>query len=219
MNKNTNPNTSDTGTDRKAETGAGEGAGMKQYVKMVVVLTGIAAVCGFLLAAVKDMTAARIQEQILVNVKLPALKRVLEFSSNDLIQDRQTVTVEGQEHVVFVGKKDGKPYALAFESKGTGFGGEISIMVGFYLDKDALTGIGILTHSETPGLGARITLPAFTDKFKDRPLTTVFKVKKDNGDVDAVSGATNSSRGVCAAIEKTIALYPAIKEKVLEKNK
>ncbi|NIM14717.1 MAG: FMN-binding protein, partial [Candidatus Aminicenantes bacterium] len=47
----------------------------------------------------------------------------------------------------------------------------------------------------------------------------VFKVKKDNGEVDAVSGATYSSRGVCAAVEKCIALYPKIKEKVMGETK
>jgi Na+-translocating ferredoxin:NAD+ oxidoreductase subunit G len=214
----TNSRNSNTSRNVPPETGSGNVSGMKQYVKMVVVLTAIAAVCGFLLSAVKDLTASRIREQILVNVKLPALKRVLELSTNDLIQDRQTVTVDGQEHVVFVGKREGKAYAIAFESKATGFGGDISIMVGYYLEKDALTGIGILTHQETPGLGARITGPVFTDKFKDKPITTTFKVKKDGGEIDAVSGATYSSRGVCAAVVKTLALYPAIKEKILAKN-
>jgi electron transport complex protein RnfG len=189
---------------------------MKQYIKMIVVLTLIATVCGFLLSAVKQFTAQRIEEQILVNVKLPAVKKVLEPSTNDLVQDRRSINVEDQEHVVFTGKKDGKAWAVAFESSGSGFGGDIGVMVGFDLEKDQLTGIGILTHQETPGLGARITEPAFTGQFKGKSLTAVFKVKKDNGEVDAVSGATNSSRGVCTAVEKCIALYPAVKAKAAE---
>lgn len=188
---------------------------MMQYIKMVVVLTGIAAVCGFLLSTVKQVTAVRIEEQILVNVKLPAVKTVLESSTNDLIQDRQTIKIDERDQVVFVGKKGGKPWAIAFESKGTGFGGDIGVMVGFDVEKDILTGIGILTHQETPGLGARISEATFTDNFKNRPITAVFKVKKDNGEVDAVSGATNSSKGVCTAVQKSVVLYPAIKKKVM----
>jgi electron transport complex protein RnfG len=188
----------------------------KDYFKMILVLTAIATVCGFLLAAVKDFTAVRIEEQILVNVKGPAVLRVLDTSSNDLIGDRREITIDGRKYVVFVGKKDGKPWAVAFESKGPGFGGDIGVMVGFNLEKDVLTGIGILTHQETPGLGARVTEPSFTDRFKDKPLTAVFKVKKDNGEIDALSGATNSSKGVCTAVENTIKLYPAVKKKVLE---
>ncbi|UCH96341.1 MAG: RnfABCDGE type electron transport complex subunit G, partial [Candidatus Aminicenantes bacterium] len=169
----------------------------------------------FLLSMVKQVTAVRIEEQILVNVKLPALKAVLESSTNDLIQDRQTLTINGQEQVVFLGKKDGKTWAVAFESKGVGFGGNIGVMVGFDLGKDVLTGIGILTHQETPGLGARVSETTFTDNFKNKPITAVFKVKKDNGEVDAVSGATYSSKGVCAAVEKSVAAYPAIKKSVM----
>ncbi|MCP5104321.1 MAG: RnfABCDGE type electron transport complex subunit G [bacterium] len=188
----------------------------KDYIKMVVVLTAIAMVCGFLLAAVKNFTAVRIEEQILVNVKGPAVLRVLETSTNDLIGDRQEVTIDGQKAVVFVGKKEEKPWAVAFESSGGGFGGDIGVMVGFNLEKDQLSGIGILTHQETPGLGARVTETSFTDRFKDKPISVVFKVKKDNGKIDALSGATNSSRGVCEAVTKAITLYPAIKKKVLE---
>lgn len=205
--------------NNNTNTGKTGAAGMKQYIKMVVVLTGIATICGFLLSGVKSMTAERIEMQILVNVKAPAIKKVLESSTNDLLGDRQTIDIDGQEYVVFPGKKDDKPWAIAFESKGAGFGGDIGVMVGFDLEKDVLTGIGILTHQETPGLGSRVTEPMFTDKFKGKPISAVFKVKKDNGEVDAVSGATNSSRGVCAAVVASIALYPAIKEKIIGKNK
>ncbi len=192
---------------------------MKQYIKMVLVLTAIAAVCGFLLAAVKDLTEARIEQQLLVNVKGPAIKRVLETSTNDLLQDRQEITIDDQQYMVFIGKKGGQPWAIAFEGKGAGFGGDIGVMVGFDLGKNQLTGIGILTHQETPGLGARITEAAFTDKFKAKSITAAFKVKKDNGEIDAVSGATNSSRGVCTAVEKCIVLYPTVKEKILKNKK
>jgi len=188
----------------------------KDYIKMVVVLTAIATVCGFLLAAVKDFTAARIEQQILVNVKGPAVLRVLDTSTNDLFADRREITVEDRKYVVFVGKKEDKIWAAAFESSGGGFGGDIGVMVGFNLETDQLAGIGILTHQETPGLGARVTETSFTDRFKGKPITTVFKVKKDGGEIDALSGATNSSRGVCEAIDKTIKLYPAIKKQVLE---
>jgi len=218
MNKNKSANTNTT-TDAGAGAGAASGAGLMQYIKMVVVLTGIAAICGFLLSGVKQMTEVRIEQQILVNVKGPAVKAVLESSTNNLLEERQAITVDGQVYGVFVGKKDNKAWAIAFESKGTGFGGDIGVMVGFDLDKDVLTGIGILTHQETPGLGARITEPAFSNGFKGKPLTAVFKVKKDNGEVDAVSGATYSSRGVCAAVEKCIALYPKIKEQVISETK
>jgi len=191
---------------------------MKEYLKMVIALTAIAAVCGFLLATVKKGTEKRIEEQILINVQGPAVNSVLANSTNNLLQDRQDITIDDQKYLVFVGKKEGQIWAFCFESNATGFGGDIGVMVGFDLKNDKLTGIGILSHKETPGLGARVTEETFTNNFRGRAITETFKVKKDNGVIDAVSGATISSRAVCAAVEKSLTIYPKIKDK-LSKDK
>ena len=185
---------------------------------MVAVLTAIAAVCGLLLAAVKKGTEKRIEEQILVNVQGPALNNVLASSTNDIIQDREEITVDQEIKIVFLGKKNGQIWAIAFEMTAMGYKGKIGVMVGFDLEKDRLTGIGILTHQETPGLGARVSEPIFTNNFKDRVISEIFKVKKDNGTIDAVSGATISSRAVCSAVEQSIVLYSAIKDQVVKKK-
>lgn len=189
---------------------------MKEYIRMITVLTAISALCGLLLAAVQKGTEKQIEMQILNNVQGPAVTKVLESSTNDFIQERQSININEEKLTVFIGKKENKPWALAFENKGTGFGGQVGVMVGFDIEKNKLTGIGILTHQETPGLGARITEDTFTVHFKDQPLTAVFKVKKDDGIIDAVSGATYSSRAVCEAVRKCINLLPQIKKKVLE---
>jgi electron transport complex protein RnfG len=190
---------------------------MKEYIRMVAVLTAIAAVCGLLLSAVKKGTEKRIEEQILINVQGPALNTVLAPSTNDIIQDRQEISIDGGKKVVFWGEKNGQVWAVAYEVTAMGYKGEIGVMVGFDLQKDKITGIGILTHQETPGLGARVSELAFTNNFKERSLTETFKVKKDNGIIDAVSGATISSRAVCSAVQQGIALYPAIKDIVMKK--
>ena len=190
---------------------------IKEYFKMIVVLTLIAMVCGFLLSAVKTFTYEKIEEQILVNVKGPALKDVLSQSSNNPINDRMEIELEGVTYTVFIGKKDEKLYAIAFESKGSGFGGKIGIMIGIDIEKSVLSGIGILTHQETPGLGSRISETSFTDRFKGKSLTGNFKVKKDSGDIDAISGATNSSRGVCAAVDTGVGIYLKLKAEILKK--
>jgi len=190
---------------------------MKEYIKMIVVLTLIAMVCGFLLSAVKTLTYEKIEEQILVNVKGPALKSVLNQSSNDPINDRMEVELDGRPYTVFIGKKGEDMYALAFESEGAGFGGKIGVMVGIDVEKDTLAGIGILSHQETPGLGSRISESNFTNRFKGKPLTADFSVKKDNGDIDAISGATNSSRGVCSAVHNGVQLYPKLKKEIEKK--
>ena len=197
---------------------------MKEYIKMISVLTAIAAVCGLLLSAVKKGTEKRIEEQILYNVQGPAIKDLFGYTEKideimpKIIGNRQEITLNEQKQSVFVDKKDDKPKAIAFESNAMGFGDKIVVLVGFDLEKDLLTGIGIITHKETPGLGARVTESVFRDNFKGKTLTEKFKVKQDDGIVDAISGATISSRAVCAAVEKSIALYPAVKENITKKN-
>jgi electron transport complex protein RnfG len=190
----------------------------KEYIKMVLVLSLIAMVCGFLLSAVKILTHEKIEEQILVNIKGPAIKNVLNQSTNNPIEDRIEIEYNGIPHTVFIGKKDNAVWGIAFESEGTGFGGSIGVMIGIDIAKSSLSGIGILTHQETPGLGARISETVFTDKFKGRSISDTFKVKKDDGSIDAISGATNSSRGVCSAVEKGMDLYSKIKEEILAKS-
>ncbi len=190
---------------------------IKEYLKMIVVLTMIAMVCGFLLSAVKTFTYEKIEEQILVNVKGPALNNVLNQSTNNPINDRMEIELDGVTYTVFIGKKGEKLYAIAFESEGSGFGGKIGIMIGIDIEKSTLSGIGILTHQETPGLGSRISEMNFTDRFKGKSLTAKFKVKKDSGDIDAISGATNSSRGVCAAVESGVGRYSKLKTEILKK--
>ena len=134
----------------------------KEYIKMIVVLTVIAMVCGFLLAAVKNITQSRIEEQILVNVKGPALENVLNLATNNPIDDRLEVEIDEVIYTVFPGKKGKNLWAIAFESTGTGFGGSIGVMLGVDMEKSILAGIGILTHQETPGLGSRISETSFT---------------------------------------------------------
>ncbi len=80
---------------------------------------------------------------------------------------------------------------------------------------EKLLGIGITAHKETPGLGARIREKGFRNGFAGLGLSGAAKVKADGGAVDAVSGATISSRGVCAAVTEAFEFYRENKEEIL----
>jgi electron transport complex protein RnfG len=69
-------------------------------------------------------------------------------------------------------------------------------------------GIEVLSHLETPGLGAKIREAKFKDRFKKRSLSnTKWAVKKDAGDIDGITGATISSRAVIKAIKGGLESY------------
>lgn len=95
--------------------------------------------------------------------------------------------------------RGGKQQGLVFKVASTGYGGPIVLLVGVDTEKGVLTGVRVLEHQETPGLGSNITEEAFLSQFPGKPLTDPFAIGKD---VQAVSGATISSRAVVRACVK-----------------
>ncbi len=193
---------------------------MREMIKMVVVLTLLSAFSGGLLAAIKNSTSERIENQKLEYVKGPAIREIFEGSSNDPIADRFKLPFGETEESFFVGVFNGTPAAVAFETFGKGYGGDIGVMVGVNVADGNIVGVGVTTHNETPGLGARAKSdPDFVAQFKGQPLIEDFKVRSDGGQVDALSGATFTSRGVSAALTDAGKLYKALKPKIEEKLK
>jgi electron transport complex protein RnfG len=193
---------------------------MREMIQMVVVLTVLSFVSGGLLAYVKDGTKDKIEFQQLTFVKGPAIKAILKGATNDPITDRFKLKDGDVERSFFVGVFDGKPKIVAFESSGKGFGGDLGLMVGVNLEDGKIAGVGVTTHSETPGVGSRAkTDPTFVAQFPGMPIAETFKVKADGGQVDALSGATVTSRGVSAALTEAGKIYEKLKPQIEDKAK
>lgn len=91
---------------------------------------------------------------------------------------------------------------------GDGYGGDIQITVGITAD-GTVNGISILSISETAGLGMKATEPAFYEQYQGKQ-TDKFVVSKDGGDgepIDALSGATVTSRAVTGAVNAALGYY------------
>jgi electron transport complex protein RnfG len=193
---------------------------MREISKMLIVLTILSTISGTLLAALHNGTKERIEIQELQFVKGPAISSILEGTSNDPISDRFTVTVGEVKMSFFVGAFDGQPRAVAFETYGKGYGGDVGLMVGLDLKDNKLLGVGVTTHGETPGMGARAKDdPSFVSQFKNLPLDQPFKVAADGGQISAISGATITSRAVCAATNDAVKLYQELKPQIAIKIK
>lgn len=105
---------------------------------------------------------------------------------------------------IFVGlDSGGNEVGFSYIAEGGGFQGIISMMVGVDPKEEKITGIKILTHSETPGLGARIGEPSFQSQFAQKSINDNFVVKED---VDGVTGATVSSKSVSAILKQSLPL-------------
>lgn len=111
---------------------------------------------------------------------------------------------------------EGGLVGYAFVAQGSGYQGVIKIMVGIDAHLEKLTGIDILESVETPGLGAKITEEGFRDQFKEvSVLPAIVYVKgkppEHENEIQAITGATVSSRSVVNILNTTIA---AVKETV-----
>ena len=191
---------------------------MREMIKMAVVLTVLCAFSGGLLASVRNGTKEKIEYQELTFVKGPAIRAILDGSSNNPLEDRFKIMDGDVERSFFIGRFDQKSDMIAFESSGKGFSGDIGVMAGVNIEDDMIGGVGITTHSETPGVGSRAkTEPAFTRQFMGLPIIAPFKVKMDGGTVDAVSGATITSRGIADALTEAGAIYKRLKPELVKK--
>jgi electron transport complex protein RnfG len=185
---------------------------MREIVKMMVVLTLIGAASGFILSVIYRVTKTPIEYQTIKFVKEPAVKKVLTGYDNDPILDRKKLVVGTDargapvELIVFPATRSGETFAVAVEGRGKGFHGLIGVMVGVSKDGTILD-IGITSHSETPGIGSRVTEPSYTDTFKG--LTA-----KPGLTVDGISGATYSSKGVVAAVNEAVSYINEFREEI-----
>ena len=188
---------------------------MKNIIKMITVLSLLCAVAGFGLAYLKQSTALPIENQLLTYVQGPAILSLFESIENSPINDRKSFLLEdGKKVNVFPAFKDGKLIGVAIESFGQGYGGEVGVMAGFDITTDALVSIGITTMRETPGLGTVIANDPFTKLFIGKTLPIA--LKKDGGEIDAISGATISSQGAVLAVSDAGNIYNSLKPKILQ---
>ncbi len=106
--------------------------------------------------------------------------------------------------------------SIALRIDGMGFWGEISALIALKPDLKTIDGLTIISHNETPGLGAKITEPEFLSKFHNKKFLPEIKIKKEalaDNEIDAITGATQTSNALEKIINDDIREYLAQKEK------
>jgi electron transport complex protein RnfG len=174
--------------------------------RLMIVLTLVTAVAGVALALVEAVTREPIAAQRRLEM-MRALMAVLPPVDNAPDQDAVRLVTgrntKGQELVrtFYRGRQGNELRGIAFAvTAPDGYSGTIEIMVGVD-PQGTVTGVAILKHAETPGLGDKIARPEFTGRFLGKALETAdWRVKKDGGDFDQLTGATISPRAVVGAI-------------------
>jgi electron transport complex protein RnfG len=193
--------------------------------RLIIVLTLVAALAGLILAVVESATRAPIAEQRRQEM-LRALKAVLPPVDNAPDSDAVRLVIgrdrKGREQAstFYRGRHQGQLAGVAFQvTAPDGYGGDIDIMVGID-PQGTVTGVAILKHAETPGLGDKVARPEFTGKFVGQRLETAdWRVKKDGGDFDQLTGATISPRAVVGAIRRGLEFFREHREEILGAGK
>ena len=116
----------------------------------------------------------------------------------------------GKEYSYYTVSKAGEPVGYAITSSATGYGGAVTLMVGITSDR-VIYNTTVLSQAETPGLGAKCTEPEFADQFKGfNPARKKLSVKKDGGDIDAITASTITSRAYAKAVETAVTVFDSI---------
>ena len=180
---------------------------------MLVALLVIAAVSGGVLGLVYGMTKDAIAEvdqkknEAAIQAVLP-LDGEITYKADTLKYNYEGVDMTFPCNLAY--DQNGTFQGAAVKTSEGGFGGKIGMMVGFLAD-GTIKGTSVLSHTETPGLGANMT-GKFKDQFVDKnPADFKLIVKKDGGDVDAITAATITSRAFSKAVDKAYKAFEANK--------
>ena len=166
------------------------------FTNMVVSLLIITLVAGLSLGFINDLTIGPIAKAKLER-KVNAIKQVLPEFNNNPVEDIILIKSEKIKDSIEL-------YPAYFEEKivgnavigssDKGYSGLIKIMVGFNLD-GTIKNIVVIEQKETPGLGTKMKGDKFLRQFRGKnPKSFILQVIKDGGDIDALTGATITSR-------------------------
>lgn len=176
---------------------------------MVLVLFCITLISSACVGLVNMITVEPIAEAKKAAVKAALAQVLPEFDATE----ESKHTADELEIVAHKATKGGEVVGYAIETATkSGFSGMIKMMVGFDA-KGTILNVNVLQQAETPGLGAKMTEegnPLLASVQGKEASKINLTVKKDGGDVDALTAATISSRAYAEAVARAYAVYKVV---------
>lgn len=172
---------------------------LKEYLVPTITLFVICLVATALLGLTNQVTAPII-EQLAIETEIKSRQVVFadakSFGEAEILEDGTSVVAALDE--------SGNTIGHVVVNSAKGYGGDISVMTG--VDAEGkVTGVNILSHAETAGLGAKAAEQDFRDRFVGLVMgITVSKDKAGDNSIDAITGATITSRAVTEAVNAAI---------------
>ena len=176
---------------------------------MAIVLTAVTVIAGALLGYVNDLTKGPIAD---ANAKAlsDAIAVVVPGFDNQPTENPETIEVNGASYTIYKATKGGEFIGAAVRSTSNGFGGPLTILVGFDADGNIID-YSLLSHAETPGLGSKADIWFKKDGKGSvigmTPGKNPLSVSKDGGNIDAITASTITSRAFLAAVNNAYQAY------------
>ncbi|MBP5567238.1 MAG: RnfABCDGE type electron transport complex subunit G [Bacteroidales bacterium] len=181
-------------------------AAKSNLINMALCLTAVCLVCAAVLGVTYAVTcepiaaAAAAEAQASIAKVLPAGGEISEEIASD---------AEGVDGYFVQSDAEGAVTAYAVKSTTGGFGGPLTLMVGVLPD-GTVYNTSVLAHSETPGLGAKCTEEKSSFREQWKGFAGAFAVRKDGGDVDAITASTITSRAYTKAVAQAVELVKSM---------
>lgn len=177
---------------------------VKDIVVPTAILTIIAAVVTALLVLTNSITEGKIAE---IQAQTEAEAKMAVLPDADSFEEK-SIDVDGVSQTYYEAA-NGAGYV--FSSANKGYGGDVVVMTGISSEGE-VTGVKITSQNETPGLGQKALDASYTDQYLMAIPEGGFAVKKDDpsGQIDAIAGATITSRAVTNSVNDAIEIYNAI---------
>lgn len=171
---------------------------------MVIVLLTITLISSAAVGVVHQLTLEPIAKANEAKLN-DAIKKVM--PSYETLDEKQIIEMGADEEplTIYTGRNGSEVAGYAIESYSKmGYGGVIKLLIGF-TPTGNINKVAVISHAETPGLGAKITEDGspFVVQFEGKdPQSFKMNVKKDGGDVDAITASTITSRAYSDAVSK-----------------
>ncbi len=189
---------------------------MREIAHLVLVLGVICSLSAAALAYVRTSLADRIEMQEDFYVRGPALERLFKQPAQELLTEKLTVPVGDQTYTVFYLREADEVTGLAVEVAGHGgYNGDIVIMIGLDPRNDRVLGVEIVSHGETPGVGARVELASFRQQWTGLTLDQPVALTGEGIRIDAITGATFSSRAMVDGTNQVVDLIRDHRQEIL----
>ena len=190
---------------------------MKEIGKMVLVATIICAFSAAWLGALDKGLKDRISRQEDYFVRGPAIMELFTGCPNNPLTDKVTMKM-GEDHInIYPWVEEGKVRRIILERAGQGgYGGDVVVMTAVDLESDHVHGVRVTQHKETPGVGSRAMEPSYLKKYIKLPLIEEIKLKKDGGQIDAITGATRSSIAIADGVNRAAKFVNSNKDKIIK---